>query len=327
MGPSDRPKYDGGASRLRPTGTIVGGYRLGEKIDERGAGLVYRAVDTKLGRTVALKFLHPDLTRDPKARGRFVQEARAASSLDHPNICTIFQIDETDDGEIFLAMAHYEGEMLSRRLARGPLPLEEAIDVAAQAAQGLSKAHARNIVHRDISPANIFITVDGLVKILDFGVAKLAGEAKPARGAAPAASRYASPEQARGGEEDERSDIWSLGAVLYAMVSGRPPGDSRPPGALRPGAPAELARIVGKALAASAADRYQHAEDLMVDLKRLAKSTALDGVASQILGRGRESAPEAMRRPRRAIIVALCVAIAALALAAIAAILMRAAAR
>jgi non-specific serine/threonine protein kinase len=328
MGMDGGPKYDGGASRLRPTGTIVGNYRLGDKIDEGGMGLVYRAVDTKLGRTVALKFLHPDLMRDPKARGRFIQEARAASSLDHPNICTIFQIDETRDGETFLAMAYYEGETLAKRVARGPLKLDEALEIAGQVAQGLSKAHARGIVHRDIRPANVFITQDGLVKILDFGLGKLAGEARLTKaGTALGTARCMSPEQARGDEADERSDVWALGAVLYEMVAGTPPfagehdrsvlhaignEEPEPLTARRSGVPMELGRIVGKTLAKDPAERYQHVEDLMVELKRLAKAVALKSAASRVLGAAEppRAAPRSMHRP---LLIALPIIIAALA--------------
>lgn len=315
------PTYDGGASRLRPTGTMIAHYRLIEKVDEGGMGLVHKAVDTKLGRTVALKFLQHELTLDPKARGRFIQEARAASALDHPNICTIFQIDETRDGETFLAMAFYEGETLKRRIERGPLRLDDALEIASQVALGLSKAHARGIVHRDIKPANVFLTNDGLVKILDFGLAKLVGESKLTKtGSTLGTARYMSPEQARGQEADERSDIWSLGVVLYEMVAGKAPfgadydqatlyailnEEPEPLTAVRAGVPREIDRIVAKALAKDPAERYQHAEDLMVDLKRLAKSVALRGAATQVLkGAPRPPAARGGRALRRPLLVA-----------------------
>jgi len=332
------PRYDGGASRMRPTGTIVGNYRLGEKIDEGGMGLVYRAVDTKIGRTVALKFLHPDLARDPKARGRFIQEARAASSLGHPNICTIFQIDETRDGETFLAMAYYEGETLQKRIARGPLALDEALDIAGQVAQGLSKAHARGLVHRDIKPANIFVTHDGLVKILDFGLAALAAEARLSTpGSHPGTPRYMTPEQARGEETDERSDIWSLGAMLYEMIAGVPafPAEydqasllaiagekQKPLASRRAGAPAELERIVEKALAKDPDARYRDAEDLMVDLKRLAKTVALKSAAARVSRAAASEPAPPRRRARRPLIVALSILAVSVAVIVIAAIMM-----
>ena len=156
-------------------GKTVSHYKITRELGAGGMGVVYEAVDTKLDRTVALKFLPPESTRDPDAKARFVHEAKAASAIDHPNVCNIYEIDETDDGQLFLAMACYEGETLKDRIARGPLPLDEALDITRQVAEGLAEAHARDIVHRDIKPANIFITEGGLVKILDFGLAKLAG--------------------------------------------------------------------------------------------------------------------------------------------------------
>jgi serine/threonine protein kinase len=186
-------------------------------------GVVYEAVDTKLDRPVALKFLLPESTRDPEAKARFIHEAKAASALDHPNVCTIHEIGETDDGRLFLAMARYAGETLKQKIARGPLPLDEALDIARQIAEGLAEAHKKEIVHRDLKPANIFVTDSGLVKILDFGLAKLAGQTKVTRtGTTLGTVAYMSPEQARGQETDARTDLWSLGAVLYEMVVGRP---------------------------------------------------------------------------------------------------------
>ena len=138
-------------------------------------GVVYQATDPRLKRTVAIKLLPPDLTRDERAKQRFLQEAKAASALDHPNICTIFEINETPDGQLYLVMAHYEGETLKERIARGPLALKDAIDIAVQVGQGLAEAHGAGIVHRDIKPANLLVTKTGVVKILEFGLAKLAG--------------------------------------------------------------------------------------------------------------------------------------------------------
>ena len=156
-------------------GQLVSHYRILERLGGGGMGVVYKAQDERLKRLVALKFLPPDLTRDDEARQRFMQEAQAASALDHPNICTIHEIDTMPDGRLFLAMACYEGETLKRRIERGPLPFDEAIAIAAQIAQGLAKAHAAGIVHRDIKPANLIVTTDGTVKIVDFGIAKLSG--------------------------------------------------------------------------------------------------------------------------------------------------------
>ncbi len=154
----------------------------------------------------------------------FLQEAQAASALDHPNICTIFEINETDDGQLYLVMAHYEGETLEDRIACGPLELDDAIDIATQVGEGLAEAHKAGIVHRDIKPANLLVTKSGTVKILDFGLAKLAGtEGVTQTGMAVGTVAYMSREQARGREVDHRTDIWSLGVVLYEMLAGTPP--------------------------------------------------------------------------------------------------------
>src|SRR5262245_12928386 len=168
-GPSGR-----GASQSM-IGQTVSHYRILEEIGRGGMGVVYRAEDTKLQRTVALKFLPRELTNDREAKQRFIQEARTASALDHPNVCTIHEIGEAADGQLFLAMAHYQGTTLKEMLAHRPLTVPEAIRIGQQAVEGLRKAHQAGIVHRDIKPANLFVTTDGLVKILDFGIAKLSG--------------------------------------------------------------------------------------------------------------------------------------------------------
>ena len=205
-------------------GTPLGPYEVIRQLAGGGMGIVYKARDPRLDRQVAIKVLPPDLTRDETAKGRFLQEARAASALDHPNICTIHDVGETDDGQLYLVMAHYEGETLKERIARGPLALDEAVDVAAQVGQGLARAHVAGIVHRDIKPANLMVTMDGTVKILDFGLAKLAGlEGVTQTGTTVGTVAYMSPEQARGAEVDHRTDIWSLGVVLYEMLAGEPP--------------------------------------------------------------------------------------------------------
>jgi len=167
-------------SQLPPAGLPVIGkttshYRILEKLGEGGMGAVYKAEDTKLKRTVAIKFLPPEVTSDPEARERFVREAQAASSLDHPNVCTVHEIDSTADGQMFIVMACCEGESLKDRLQRGRLALREAVDIAAQAARGLARAHAKGIVHRDVKPGNIIVSDEGTVKIVDFGLAKPAG--------------------------------------------------------------------------------------------------------------------------------------------------------
>ena len=266
-------------------GRTVSHYRITRKLGAGGMGVVYEAVDTNLDRTVALKFLPPEYTTDPQAKARFVHEAKAASALDHVNVCTVYEIGETDDGQMFLAMACYQGETLKERIARGPLPLDEAMDITRQVADGLAKAHEREIVHRDIKPANLFLTSDGLVKILDFGLAKLEGQTKITRtGTTLGTASYMSPEQARGEETDHRSDLWCLGVVLYEMVTGRVPfpgengqavihgimtADPLPVTAVRTGIPLELERIIGKCLAKDPRERYQHADELLADLRHL----------------------------------------------------------
>jgi serine/threonine protein kinase len=203
-------------------GQRVSHYDVLERLGGGGMGVVHRALDTRLNRHVALKFLPPELTRDDEARERFIQEAQAASALDHPNICTIHEIDATSDGQLFIAMAMYDGETLKRRIDRGPLSIAEAIDIAEQVARGLAKAHAAGIVHRDVKPANLMITTDGFVKILDFGIAKLLGMTGPTRtGSTLGTVAYMSPEQVNGDEIDPRSDVWALGAVLYEMLTGK----------------------------------------------------------------------------------------------------------
>ena len=273
--------------------TTVSHYKIREKIGAGGMGVVYKAEDTKLRRTVALKFLPSDLTRDPEAKQRFIQEAQAASALDHPAICTIHEIDETEDGQMFMVMSCYEGETLNQKIERGPLKLEEAVGIATHVAQGLGKAHAHGIVHRDIKPGNIFVTKDGQVKILDFGLAKLAGQTKLTRsGTTLGTLPYMSPEQLQGGEIDQRTDIWSLGAVFYEMVTGQLPfkgeyepaviysilnDEPAPVTSLRSEAPVELEWIVKKATQKDLNQRYQHIDEMLADLKRLGKKDETAG--------------------------------------------------
>jgi len=262
-------------------------YKVLEKIAEGGMGVIYKAQDTKLKRIVVLKFLPPDLTRDAEAKERFIKEARAASALDHPSICTIYEIDETDDGQMFIAMACYQGQTVKEMIGQGPLKLEKAIDIAAQVAQGLIKAHGQGILHRDIKPGNILVTDDGRVKILDFGLAKLAGRTTLTKeGTTLGTVAYMSPQQTRGEAVDHRTDIWSLGVVLYEMLTGKQPfkGDydqavvyailNEEPQlvtGLRTGVPLELERIINKALVKNLEERYQHVDELLADLRRLWK--------------------------------------------------------
>jgi len=260
-------------------GTRLGPYDILAELGHGGMGVVYTAQDPRLDRQVAIKVLPPDLTRDEAAKERFLQEAKAASALDHPNICTIHEINETDDGQLYLVMAHYEGETLKERIERGPLALGDAIDVAKQVGQGLAKAHEAGIVHRDIKPANLIVTGDGTVKILDFGLAKLAGtEGVTQTGSVVGTVAYMSPEQARGEEVDHRTDIWSLGVVLHEMLTGEPPfqGDNLlaiskaiadSPAPTLTGDSSSLHTLVSRALHKSPSQRYQAATDLLAELR------------------------------------------------------------
>lgn len=272
-------------THLSPDDMLAGKYRIVGTIGKGGMGMIYKAEDVKLQRPVAIKLLPPDLTRDSEARHRFTQEARTASALDHANICTIYEIDETDEGQMFIAMAYYQGETLKEKIARGPLKVKESIDIAIQIARGLSRAHDAGIIHRDIKPANIVITDHGDVRILDFGLAKLAGEAGLTKiGIAMGTVLYMSPEQARGEEVNHQTDIWSLGVVLYEMLAGRIPfkGDRdqtviyailnsgpAPLAGFRSDMPAELERIIKKALCKSTGARYQRVEQMLGDLSDL----------------------------------------------------------
>ena len=263
----------------------TGRYRVLEELGHGGMGVVYRAEDVRLKRPVALKFLSLDRLDDEDAKARFIREARTASSLDHPNLCTIYEVDETPGGALFLAMALYEGETLKDRIGRGPVPLDDALDLAIQCAQGLRKAHESGVIHRDIKPSNLFVTRDGILKILDFGVAKLTGQTELTRtGTTVGTAAYMSPEQIRGEAVDQRTDVWALGAVLYEMLTGQPAfsGDSavalihsvlndtpRPMRRLRPDAPSHLQDIVSKMLEKHPDSRYRLAADVLHDLTAL----------------------------------------------------------
>ena len=262
-------------------GKTVSHYRITEQIGSGGMGVVYKAEDTKLKRTVALKFLHPELTRDPEAKARFIREAQAASALEHPNICNIHEIGETDDGQLFIVMACYEGQTLKEKISSGPLLVEDAIDIAIQISEGLAKAHEKGMVHRDIKPANILITTDGIVKILDFGLAKLAGQAQLTKDSSTLGTvAYMSPEQCSGREVDHRTDIWSFGVMVYEMLTGGLPfpGDyeqaiiyailNEEPKALEI-IPSQLQGVVRKALCKNPEDRYQTIKELLNELNQI----------------------------------------------------------
>ena len=203
-------------------GTTLSHYNIEAELGRGGMGVVYAAEDTRLGRTVALKFLPADLSNDEEAKARFIQEARAASALDHPNICTIYDIGESDDGRMFIAMSYYQGQTLKELAEQGPQDPVRAVSIACQLAEGLHKAHSAGIVHRDIKPANVMLTDEGRVVILDFGLAKLGtGVDLTKAGSTVGTTAYMGPEQASGQDVDERTDLWSLGVILYELLAGR----------------------------------------------------------------------------------------------------------
>jgi serine/threonine protein kinase/Tfp pilus assembly protein PilF len=282
---------------------ILGHYKILEEIGRGGMGIVYKAEDTKLKRTVALKFLPPQLSSDPETKERFIHEAQAASALDHPNICTIYEISESGAGESYIAMACYDGQSLKLKIENCRLKIDESINIAIQIAQGLQKAHEKGIVHRDIKPANIMITNDGTAKILDFGLAKLAGQTRLTKtGSTVGTAAYMSPEQAKGEPVDQRTDIWSLGVVMYEMLSGKLPfeadyeqamiysiinEDPVPVSNLNEDVSAELKAMVHRCLAKNGKERYQTIDDLLLDFKSFSKkiNISFDESLPKLIGR------------------------------------------
>lgn len=275
-------------------GTRVGAFDVVGELGRGGMGIVYAARDRHLDRAVALKFIRTRPGDPQEAAERVLAEAKAASALDHPNVASIYQVGQADDGRYFIAMPRYEGESLRARLARGAVPVPEVISIARQVASGLAAAHRAGIVHRDVSPANIFLTRDGTVKLLDFGIAALAGtddETGMGAGTVP----YMSPEQVRGGPTDARTDVWSLGVVVYRMLTGELPfaaetvagtlaaihGPAPAPTLRgRSGIPPWLARVVDRALRKSPAERYSSAEAMLQALARPPRNSRLIGAAA-----------------------------------------------
>lgn len=267
-------------------GQTIAHYKILKKLGGGGMGIVYKARDTKLDRFVALKFLPPYFNNNEEAKTRFIHEAKTASALDHPNICTIYEIGESDEGLLYIAMAFYKGETLKKKIERGTLNIKEATKYAIEIATGLKRAHEAGIIHRDIKPANIMVTDQGHLKILDFGLAKIQNINLTQLGSTLGTIAYMSPEQTQGREVDKRTDIWSLGIVYYEMLTGERPfkgdyeqaviydilnSDPVPIEEKRPEVPQSIAGIINTMLMKDLSERYSDIDDLLTDFQKISE--------------------------------------------------------
>ena len=277
--------------------TFAGRYQIVQELGRGGMGIVYKAQDTKLKRTVALKFLPQELTHISEVKERFMREAQAAAALDHPHICTVYEFDEVED-KTFISMAYIDGQSLKKRIESGPLELDEALRIAIQAAEGLQEAHKKGVVHRDIKSANVMVTEKDQAKIMDFGLARVTGTTMMTQeGTTMGTIAYMSPEQARGEEVDHRTDIWSFGVVLYEMFSGQLPfkgehdqavvysilkEQPNPITGLRSEIPASIDQIVAKALEKDLDKRYQNIDELLDDLKSISDGIVPEEIKARL---------------------------------------------
>jgi serine/threonine protein kinase/Tfp pilus assembly protein PilF len=283
--------------RLQKSSTVGGRYTIIEELGRGGMGVVYKAEDTKLKRTVALKFLPSELTHISEVKDRFMREAQAAAALDHPNICTVHEVDEAEE-KTFISMAYVEGQSLKKKIESGPLELDEALRIATKVAEGLEEAHKKGVIHRDIKSANIMVTEKGRAMIMDFGLARMIGETLLTKeGMTMGTIAYMSPEQARGEEVDPRTDIWSFGVVLYEMLSGQLPfkGEHdqavvysilnkkiKPLTDLKAEIPMSLEQVVSKALEKNPDKRYQHIEELLDDLRSISEGIVPEEIRARV---------------------------------------------
>jgi len=297
---------------LQNGSTVGGRYTIIEELGRGGMGVVYKAEDTRLKRTVALKFLPSELTRVPDVRERFTREAQAAAALDHPNICTVYEFDQADETS-FISMAYIEGQSLKKKIESGPLELEEAMRIATQVAEGLQEAHKKGVVHRDIKSANIMVTDRGQVKIMDFGLARVTESTLVTQeGMTMGTVTYMSPEQARGEKVDHRTDIWSLGVVLYEMLTGKLPfrgeheqaivyairkDKPEPITDIKHDIPVSIEQVVSKALEKDPDKRYQLVDELLDDLKSISAGIIPEEIRTRIK-------KEKLRKGKRAFLYA-----------------------